>query len=819
MLACAFVAQPAWAQLPIPNLEDAPSFSLASADTLFDTAETLAESLAREIEARRAALTEQDPEPLSETDRQRQTRLRALREEELQTLEEALELAKKAAIEARAPVDDVTAASVEELVERRIVVGRLRAQAEARAKLAERLEAVTALEPSGAAATGSVADAVDEQTWRVQVAQAERARARAVLAAALARRAERSFEEARGALEVGGADVARAEAGLSSLAREVSERRAALEAEREELRRSIAAKGPGPDEDIETWASGRRAAHELALARYDLIGRREDLLEARRLRAQARLEVVRALANEAPVQLAGELSRTRIQTLLAKVEEQSSSTRLHLVEARQSEPEGSRAGRRAASLRREALEETLDVLERTREELEAIQLMRELGETATGVWRPATSWPLAWIITALALVLTFVVLRYGGRYVERRVIAEDGLLHRRLGFGEAARRRVATTFLILWPLVVLLGAAVGLLYGLWGLRLSVSEVVQWVDRPIFYIDQSPFSALSVVKLVFTLWVTFVLARALKQFLNQRFFTQLTVDRGLSNALSTFIYYLVLLIGLVVGLNVVGIGFSSLAVLLGVLGLGIGFGLRNITENFISGLIILAERPIQHGDFIDIDGRVEGQVRNIRARSTTVTTRDNINIIIPNSEFVGKQVTNWSHGDPKVRLNIPVGVVYGSDTDLVRKTLIEVAARHGKVLKRPPPEVQFRAFGDSSLDFLLLVWIEEQYHRFRISSDLHFAIDKAFRKAGLVIAFPQLDLHLMSVSDKARAALVQPVGTDADAERSRADALAKARREKQLDRIGRTAPGRAGSGTGSLPASPATPDASPSSDRD
>lgn len=312
---------------------------------------------------------------------------------------------------------------------------------------------------------------------------------------------------------------------------------------------------------------------------------------------------------------------------------------------------------------------------------------------------------------------------------------------------EQARARLGAVLALGWPVGVLAAAAAMLAWPVWGADIGPWEALQLINRPLFYVDETGVSPLSLAKLLFAVWVAVVVSRTLRGYLADRLFPRVGWDAGLSNAVSTLLHYLLLVTGGLVGLRFVGIGLSSLALFAGVLGIGIGFGLRNITENFFSGLIILAERPIKLGDFIDIDGKVEGQVRQIRARSTTLVTRDNISIIIPNSEFVGGRVTNWSHGDPKVRVPIEVGVVYGSDCDRVRSVLLEVAGRHGQVLDRPAPEVQFRAFGGSSLDFVLLVWIEEQQHRFRIASDLHFAIDASFRKSGIEIAFPQLDLHL------------------------------------------------------------------------
>jgi small-conductance mechanosensitive channel len=177
--------------------------------------------------------------------------------------------------------------------------------------------------------------------------------------------------------------------------------------------------------------------------------------------------------------------------------------------------------------------------------------------------------------------------------------------------------------------------------------------------------------------------------------------------------------------------------------------GLGFGLQNIVSNFVSGLIILAERPIAIGDRVEI-GNIAGQVTQISLRSTTVLTNDNITIIVPNSDFIANTVTNWSHGDPRVRLRLPVGVAYGTDTDKLRRALLEVAAEHPKVLQNPAPELFFLGFGDSTLNFELAVWTSEMTSKpRRFRSELYYAMEKKLRERGIEIPFPQRDLHLRS----------------------------------------------------------------------
>jgi len=236
----------------------------------------------------------------------------------------------------------------------------------------------------------------------------------------------------------------------------------------------------------------------------------------------------------------------------------------------------------------------------------------------------------------------------------------------------------------------------------------------------------------------------VLTRTLKRF---------EIEQGVHYAILALVRYLFLCIAIYLGLVFAGFNLTSLTVLFGALGVGIGFGLQNIIQNFISGLIILFERPIQVGDFVDL-GDLSGMIQKISIRSTTIRTSDNVSVIVPNSEFVSSRVVNWSHGSPEVRLRIPIGVAYGSDVELVKRVLLEVAAEKDDVLEDPAPTVFFDSFGDSSLNFELGVWRKTEALRpRRLISDLNFAIDRKFRKHDIEIPFPQRDLHIKSQPEK------------------------------------------------------------------
>ena len=251
--------------------------------------------------------------------------------------------------------------------------------------------------------------------------------------------------------------------------------------------------------------------------------------------------------------------------------------------------------------------------------------------------------------------------------------------------------------------------------------------------------------LLVALLIFVFWIS----SRTKRLLFNRFLVNSGLDRSLQYAISQIAANVVLVAGIFIVLQNTGIHLEALTVFAGAVGVGIGFGLQNITSNFISGLVILAERPITIGDRVEVAG-VAGEVVKIRARSTLIVTNDSIAIIVPNQKFLDSPVTNWTYGDPKVRFRIPVGVAYGSDVEKVRQVLIAAGEEHPKALKDPGPSVFLKEFGESSINFELVVWSEEMSHRpSRFKSDLNFAIEKKLREAGIEIPNPQRDLHIRS----------------------------------------------------------------------
>jgi len=232
--------------------------------------------------------------------------------------------------------------------------------------------------------------------------------------------------------------------------------------------------------------------------------------------------------------------------------------------------------------------------------------------------------------------------------------------------------------------------------------------------------------------------------------------RLPVDAAARYAIGTVIRYLIVIVGTVVAFSSIGVTWSKLQWLAAALTFGLAFGLQEIFANFISGLIILAERPVRVGDTVTVGG-VSGVVTRIRMRATTITDWDRKELVIPNKTFITSDVINWTLSDPTLRIIVPVGVSYGADVDVVRSTLLDVAAKHPVVMADPRPQALFLGFGDSTLDFELRVFIPHIDHLLAVRNDMHMSVLKEFRARGIEIAFPQRDLHVRSIGDLAKLA--------------------------------------------------------------
>ncbi|TVP52704.1 MAG: mechanosensitive ion channel family protein [Mongoliibacter sp.] len=274
-----------------------------------------------------------------------------------------------------------------------------------------------------------------------------------------------------------------------------------------------------------------------------------------------------------------------------------------------------------------------------------------------------------------------------------------------------------------------------------------------MNLKLFSIGDSRLTLGLLLTLVISVIILFIISEWTRRILVNRVLKRYKIERGTRQSVGTIVKYILVIAGMFSILQTNGIDLSAFGILAGALGVGIGFGLQNITNNFISGLIILFEQPIKIGDRIEV-GDITGDVIKISARSTTVVTNDNISVIIPNSQFIDSQVINWSHNDRKVRFNFMVGVSYKENPDKVKEVLLEIADKNDNVLKTPAPDVLFDEFDDSSLNFILRVWTSEYVAKPRVlKSQLYFEIFRRFTEENIEIPFPQRDIHIISSPEK------------------------------------------------------------------
>ncbi len=274
----------------------------------------------------------------------------------------------------------------------------------------------------------------------------------------------------------------------------------------------------------------------------------------------------------------------------------------------------------------------------------------------------------------------------------------------------------------------------------------VAATRSWLGAPFLPLGERSYSLQDVAVLLLLFVALAQAVGVLQGLLRQRVLRYTGMSAGGQEAVAFVARYGLLLVGSLVLLQLWGLDLTSLTLFASVLGVGVGLGLQGISKNFLSGLIIIFERPIQVGDFVEI-GDLQGSVASLGLRSTKVTTLDGVTIIVPNSEFLESRVVNWSHGSPVSRLQVPVGVAYGSNTEAVRDALIAACQGNPAVLQTPTPQVFFSSFGDSSLNFTLLVWTREPRRQYEIVSDLNFRIEAILREQGITVPFPQRDLHL------------------------------------------------------------------------
>lgn len=281
-------------------------------------------------------------------------------------------------------------------------------------------------------------------------------------------------------------------------------------------------------------------------------------------------------------------------------------------------------------------------------------------------------------------------------------------------------------------------------------RKITDTIVGSLVSELIPLGNSSYSVLDLFILIGLFTGVLILARTAKKVLRSRVLRLTGLNRSSQETVAQIATYAIIFLGTIVVLQLWGLDLSSLTIFASVLGVGIGLGLQGIAKEFISGLVLIFERPIKVGDFVNV-GELMGTVERISVRSTEIRTLDELSIIVPNSRFLEEEVVNWTHHSSVSRLKVPVTVAYGSDLTAVRGALIDAAKEHPDVLAEPAPRVFFKGFGESSLNFDLLIWTAEPQKQFRLKSDLYFRIDAILRNRNIEIPFPQQDLHVRSGS--------------------------------------------------------------------
>jgi len=276
----------------------------------------------------------------------------------------------------------------------------------------------------------------------------------------------------------------------------------------------------------------------------------------------------------------------------------------------------------------------------------------------------------------------------------------------------------------------------------------LDPTIRVIQRPLVTAGDTPISLFSILLAIAVVLGASVVGRIVQALLGHRVLPRMGIEVPVAEAVGTVVRYALVVLGVIIGVEFVGFDLTTLKIAFGALGVGIGFGLQNVVNNFTSGLILLFERTVERGDVLTVDG-TDGRVQRVGLRASVLRTREGDDLIMPNSILVENKVINYSYGDELKRVDVPVGVSYRSDPNRVREILLEVARACDDVLAEPEPGVLFEAFGESSIDFTLRSWIDDAWKLPQVRSRLLFEIWYALKADGIEIPFPQRDLHLRS----------------------------------------------------------------------
>jgi len=288
---------------------------------------------------------------------------------------------------------------------------------------------------------------------------------------------------------------------------------------------------------------------------------------------------------------------------------------------------------------------------------------------------------------------------------------------------------------------------------------SWSFAWDWMSKPLFEVGDIQLTTFDMIHIALILTIAWWISKLGRRAIERLSAFRPNMNRASVYTLNRILHYVVMTVGFLVGMSAIGIDLSKFALFASALGVGVGFGMQTLVSNFIAGLMLLFEKSLKVGDYIELESGISGEVREINIRSTVITTNDNIDIVVPNSVFVNGHVMNWTMRDVYRRIHVPFGVAYGTDKDLVRKAVLEAADSVSHTLtdiESRKPQVWLTGFGDSSLDFELIVWLTSDAVKRpgAVNADFMWAIETALGKYGIEIPFPQRDLHVRSWSPQA-----------------------------------------------------------------
>jgi small-conductance mechanosensitive channel len=368
-----------------------------------------------------------------------------------------------------------------------------------------------------------------------------------------------------------------------------------------------------------------------------------------------------------------------------------------------------------------------------------------------GAQNPLPSFLLISAIYSVGLIMVFALFLYIMHGVVEKLFHLPGLQRTVTMYGDDTQIHIRRTNRFIdfavWGLVL-----VPALLLIWGVFESIGDAISGLLAYGFNLGSNRITIGMFLLSIGVIYASFLISGLVQRLVIDDVLGKRRVEKGIRHSIARLLHYVIMMFGFLIVISALGFEITKLTIIFSALGIGIGFGLQGVVNNFVSGLILLFERPVRVGDSVEISGKW-GEIKKIGLRSTIVQTVDLAELIIPNADLIINQVTNWTFSSRQVRVSIRVGVAYGSDVPLVIATLTECAENNALVNKKPEPCVLLLKFSDSSLDFELRAWVSDADQRLTVTSELHQEINRRFREKGITIPFPQRDIHVGRIENQ------------------------------------------------------------------